>query len=200
MLMSLILSGRAHVVEEISLFSLATLTVEMDTDSNHTAQIAGMPALMNLTEKQLQEISAGTSLFMRLLNGVLREQQQLQAELTCDTNMSAAPSSSSSDSLGGDSNGTGGSSSCLSSLPDGLHSLHRDLEGHQRSTTRLQVLLRKEYMLKAAAVGWFLGCVSWRQIVKACVVSWPYPLRATMLTQQIARYAQEIGGRSAPTP
>jgi hypothetical protein len=130
-----------------------------------------------------------------LLGGVLREQQQLHAELTCEANMSAAPSSS-SDSMDADS--TGGSSSSLSSLPDGLHSLHRDLEGHQRSTDRMQVLLRKEFMLKAAAVGWFLGCVSWRQITKACVLAWPYPLRTSLLIHKIARYAQENGFTSAP--
>jgi hypothetical protein len=53
------------------------------------------------------------------------------------------------------------------------------------------VLLHKEYVMRAAAVAWLVGCLDWKQMSKAAVLSWPYPFRISDLAQAVVRFEQQ---------
>jgi hypothetical protein len=55
----------------------------------------------------------------------------------------------------------------------------------------MQVLLHKEFLMRAVAAAWFIGCLDWRQLTKAAVMSWPYTVRLNLLALYIAQYAQQ---------
>lgn len=177
-LMSLLMAGRQDVIEQVSLYDMETMQPDPDAPAKHVARMATVPPLLDLTPQQLQEFAAGAPLFQELLGSILRQQQELQADMSAQE---SGPSSSSDHSSDSASTSTGTTS---------LHSLHRDLEGAQRSAARMHVLLHKEFGMRAAAVGWLLGCLDWRQVSKAAVLCWPYPVRASGLALEIARFAQ----------
>jgi hypothetical protein len=158
------------------MYNVGTLQPDAEAGPKHAALVAALPPMLGLTDQQLQEISTGMSLFMSLLSSILREQLQHQRELSSDTSGAA-----------GSSSGPCDSSSTHSSF---THS-HRDLAGHQRSTGRMQALLRKEYCMRTAAGAWFAGCLTWQQLAKATVMCWPYPLRMVKLALEISKYAQQ---------
>jgi hypothetical protein len=171
-------------LEELSLFNCNTMTIETDASAKHAAQVEDMPAQLGLTEQQLREISTGMSLFMHLLNNIMEQQQLLHAELL------TREARSHSSSIGA---AIHHSSSLASTAPGDVDCLQHELEGRQRSTSRMQVLLHKEFLMRGAAVAWWIGCMDWRQLTKAAVMSWPYPLRCTLLLQHISQYAQQQG-------
>jgi hypothetical protein len=198
------------VLEQFSTYNLATLEPDPEAGPKHAALVAALPPVLGLTDLQLQEISAGASLFTDLLSSIMREQLQQQRELTADTSAGIIPSSSSSSkpcdsssgssssgssSSGSSSSGSSGSGSSGSSSSGSYTPLsRRDLVGQQRSTGRMQALLRKEYCMRAAAGAWLGGCLSWQQLTKAAVMCWPHPLHMVKLMLEIARYAQERSG------
>jgi hypothetical protein len=157
---------------------VGTLQPDPEAEPKHAALVAALPPVLGLTEQQLQEISAGTSLFSGLLSNIMREQLQHQRELASDASDSSSSSGEPCDS---------GAASTDSTRPAGC----RDLAGHQRSTGRMQALLRKEYCMRAAASAWFAGCLTWQQLTKAAVMCWPYPLCTVKLALEVSRYAQQ---------
>jgi hypothetical protein len=171
-------------MEQLSLYNLASLTPEPEAVAVQAARTAATPALLDLTEQQVHEISAGAPLFADLLGRIWREQQQLHADLSAQDATGACSSMHSS--------GSGSTSTTSSAAEAGtLHSLHKDLVGHQRSAARMHVLLHKEYVMRAAAVAWLVGCLDWKQMSKAAVLSWPYPFRISDLAQAVVRFEQQ---------
>jgi hypothetical protein len=177
----MLMCGRQDVIEQMSLYNLATMKPEPEANTAQAAHTAATPALLDLTEQQLQEVSAGAPLFTDLLGRIWREQQQLHADLSAQEAVGSCSSTRTSDS---------GSISTTCSVAEAstLHSLHKDLVGHQRSAARMHVLMHKEYVMRAAAVAWLMGCLDWKQISKAAVLNWPYPVRIYGLVQAIARF------------
>lgn len=165
-MMSVIMHGRPELIAQLDMFNLATLTQSPDNLQAATARRAAIPALLGLSQQQLQDISAGSALFGRLLETVLQQQQEeLQAQA-----LSARSSSSSGESLS---------------------SMHNDWEARQHSTGRMQVLLHKEYAIKAATGAFIVGCFSWEQYSHAAVLSWPYPLLLPALVHELAMYYEQ---------
>ena len=118
----------------------------------------------------MQDISAGAALFGRLMDSVLQQQQQEELQQAQGT--TSSPSSG-----------------------DSLTSLHQDWEARQHSTGRMQVLLHKEYVIKAAAAAFMVGCFTWEQYSYAAVLSWPYPLLLPALVQELAVYYEQQQGK-----
>lgn len=172
-MMSVIMHGRPELIAQLDMFNLATLTQSPDNLQAATARRAAIPALLGLSQQQLQDISAGSALFGRLLETVLQQQQkELQAQA-----LSARSSSSSGD--------------ALSSMHNDLSTMHNDWEARQHSTGRMQVLLHKEYAIKAATGAFIVGCFSWEQYSHAAVLSWPYPLLLPALVHELAMYYEQ---------
>ena len=113
----------------------------------------------------MQDISAGVALFGRLIDNVLQQQQEELQQ----------------------AQGTSSSCTCASSLS----SMHEDWEARQRSTGRMQVLLHKEYAIKAAAAAHIAGCLTWEQYSYATVLSWPHPSLMGALARDLAAYYEQ---------
>jgi hypothetical protein len=127
-------------------------------------------------------------MYMQLLASVMQERQRLQLQFA-DGKRSSCSSSSS------------GASTAMSSIEllkkDLLQGRQQKLEAQSKQAARLQMLIRKEMMLRMAGMTWFLGCMSAQQVAKACVLCWPYTLRPSLLAQEIMRRAQ---GAQSGTP
>lgn len=153
--------------------NLVTLEEEPDSLATHTALYAAMPPLLGLSQQQLQMIAAGVPLFRQLMQSVVDERQQLQAKLVAEAQ---GHDSSSSDSR---------STSTSSSMHD------RHLARDERNTCRVKAVHNKDYVLRAAVAGWWVGTLSWRQLTLAQSLSWPYPLRQALLSLEVGKYAQQ---------
>jgi hypothetical protein len=192
---SLLLSGRPQVLWDLTLFNCETSALEADASTKHAAQLATMPPQLGLTEQQLQEISAGMSLFKDLHNSILEERQVVHAELLAQE--ISCRGAGSSDGAPGSTY----SNSPASTATDDVDCLQHELEERQRNTSRMQVLLHKDIMLRAAAAAWFIGCLDWQQLTKAAVMSWPYLPRILSLAEAVTQYAQQqqqaAGGAAA---
>jgi hypothetical protein len=186
------ISARPEVVEKINMYNLATLQQDADAMEKRLEQQALLPAQLDLTDEQVQEIVAGTAIFKSLRSSILQELQQLQAEVLASTG--PHDDSCGSDSSAGSANLGNGSSS--SSTPElSLHAILGDIDQHMRHTDRIQVLLHKEMTVRAAAVAWLMDCLDWRQITKGAILCWPYPWRVSAFGPAVTRYAegQEMG-------
>lgn len=162
------------------MYNLSTLQADSEAGQRQAASIAGIPAALELTQQQIMEIAAGAELFKGLLQRIMQELQQLQLKVSSQSTCSGSHASSGS----------------LASLPRGQD----DLETQQRDTQRLQVLLRKEYAIRAAVVAWLVGCMSWEQITLAAIMCWPYSLRLSQLVMVVADSAQELQGLKGLPP
>lgn len=146
---------------------------------------------LELTDAQQQRIAYAADLFKRLLDPVLQELRQLQQQQLQSMdpiNKAAAGDSTAHDALpdthcpnnsaAATRTAAGGSSTCQSrsntqldlyaDMPHPYNNRARlDLQA-QRSD-RLTCVMRKEEMLRSAAVGVTYGCLSWRQLAQLMV-------------------------------
>lgn len=165
--MSAIIHGRPELIAQVNSYNLQDLTDAPDSlPANVTKQSERIPAVLGLTQQQLQDIKAGSALFSCLMQGILDEQRQAQAQC----NSSSADSSSISSS---------------SSSSDSLDSLQQDNDAEQNKTRRMQVLQRKEFVVRAATAAWLAGCLSWEQYTTASIAAWPSVLLVTQLAVAI---------------
>lgn len=53
-------------------------------------------------------------------------------------------------------------------------------------------LVSVQYMLRMAAMGWFVGCLTYGQLSKLAVMSWPYPMRVLFLGNEIMQQREKL--------
>lgn len=170
--MSAIIHGRSELIAQVNSYNLQDMTDAPDTLPAIITRQAEIPAVLDLTEQQVQDIATGSALFSRLMQGILEEQRQVQEQ--CDSSTSASSSSNASQAF------------------SSLNSLHQDWEARQNRTRRVQVLLRKEYAVRAAAAAWVAGCLSWEQYTKAVIAAWPSVLLVTHLAVSIPKCHEQM--------
>jgi hypothetical protein len=146
---------------------------------------------LELTDAQQLRIAYAADLFKRLLDPVLQELRQLQQKQLQSMdpiNKAAAGDSAARDALpdtdcpnnsaAATRTAAGGSSTCQSSSDPQLD-LYADmphpynnrarLDLQAQRSDRLTCVMRKEEMLRSAAIGVTYGCLSWRQLAQLMV-------------------------------
>lgn len=167
--MSLIMVGREDIVETMNIINLDTLKADAEGSQHAAAQVASTVGRLQLTQQQHTIIGTGTSLYMRLLQNVMSERQQLQMQFSDTASWPPAAPAQAANNFGGNSSqqhssqgqqqgdirqqhglgaGAGASSSRTSSgtssLPDSFSSRQAQLEAEQQRMSRLQLLMHKE--------------------------------------------------------
>lgn len=56
----------------------------------------------------------------------------------------------------------------------------------------LPLMSLQEYMLRMAAMGWFVGCLTYAQLSRLAVLSWPYPMRVLFLGNEIMQQREKL--------
>jgi len=141
-----------------------------------TSKHADIPPALGLSLLQCQDIATGHALFQSLFDGLVQQ---------TDAHLAANRAST------GDSGQRGSSSRGSSSSAEVLRNLRANLEAGERDGSRMWVLMRKEYALRAAECFWVIGCLSWEQLTLASVLCWPNVLRLPLLAQEIAAYHEQ---------
>lgn len=178
--MSLVMVGREDLVESANFCNLQTLEPDCEGATRQAALTATLIDKINLTAQQQHMVATGSAVYMQLLNSIIQERQRLQSQFAMADSKQASSIASSGRSVVSES----------SSLEDLFKSRQQLLEAQNKQAARLQLLIRKEMMLRMAGMTWFIGCLSWTQLAKACVLCWPYTLRPSLLCQEIQKRAE----------
>lgn len=116
----------------------------------------------------------------------------------------AAAAAAAAAACGGGSSSSWRTSSCSTSSSTSSHSdsycfplLDRaeQLEQQQEQLRRLQSLMRKESILRLIGMVWFLGLLSYKQLVQAAIMCWPYPVQFEAVAEAVRQHA----ARQQPT-
>jgi len=184
-LLTAAMDGRPQLMFQACMYNLATLQPDPQAAEQGTVQSKAAVPLLDLTPLQMQDIAAGNALFARLSSTIRQQYQQLQAAATTST---APPSGSGADS----------SAACMGTQPgqqqssqDFLKHHAKQLQQRAHETERMQVLLQKEFTLKAAGCAFITGCLSWEQLVYGNVLAYPYALRLPIVMDEVARQLQQ---------
>jgi len=167
--LSLTMFGREHIVETLNIINLDTLQPDPAGSAAMAAQMGSIASRLQLTPQQQHIIATGSTLYVRMLEGIMEERQQLQLGFA-----NAAGTSCTDCSAEG-------------AATDTFTSRHAQLEAEEQRMARLQLLMQKEYILRVGGLAWIMGCLSWPQVTQAAVLSWPFPLRMSLLAKEIAK-------------
>jgi len=176
--MSMVMLGREDIVESLNIVNLDTLQPDVEGAVQHAARIGRLIDKMDLTSQQQHVISTGIAVYMQILSGVAQERQHLQSQFAC-LEQQADDSNSGAEAAGG--------------LPQAGQ---QTLDTQQKQAVRLQLLMRKEFILRMAGMTWFCGCLTWQQVAKAVVFSWPYTMRPLLLAQEIQKREERQRARA----
>lgn len=184
--MSCLAVGRQDVVESINVLNMQSMEADVEGAVRQAGKVASLIDKLELTQQQQHVIATGSSMYMRLLCSVSQERQRLQAQVAAMDKEApaAAVGSSTSGSRPDDTNDS--TSTTLREL-EALEIRPEVLEKQQQQVARLQLVLQKEFFMRMAGMTWFVGCLSWQQLSKAVVLSWPYAMRPLLLAQAIQR-------------
>jgi hypothetical protein len=162
--------------------------LDLQLDPEGAAQaaesISQLPPLLALSPIQLQDISAGFKVFESVLQGILQQQQQLLSTQTGSPHTDSNDSGNSSAARDSSSSGSGSESSCI-------RGLDANLDAQAQHMSSMRMLFGKEHTMRAVATAWFLGCLTWEQLVKASVMHWPRPMPLLLLAREVARYGDQ---------
>lgn len=162
--MSMVMLGREDIVESLNIVNLDTLQPDVEGAVQHAARIGRLIDKMDLTSQQQHVISTGIAVYMQILSAVAQERQHLQSQFACLEEQA-------------DGNNSGAEAAAG----------QQTLDTQQKQAARLQLLMRKEFILRMAGMAWFCGCLTWQQVAKAVVLSWPYTMRPLLLAQEIQK-------------
>ena len=161
--MSLIMIGREDIVETLNIINLNTLQPDPEGSLHVTTQAARTVSRLQLTPQQQSIIATGTGMYMRLLEAITQERQQLQLQFAA----TAEPLVKSESNAGSMAAGST-QQPCLSvqggqsaAETDSLASRQARIEAEQQRSARLQLLMQKEYILRMAGMAWVVGCLTW---------------------------------------
>lgn len=189
--------GREDVVEAANFVNLQTLQPDTEGATQQAALTASLIDQIGITPAQQHVIATGSSMYLNVLQSVMQERQLLQSQFAAPDSMQGSTSNGNANSSGSGS----GVSSSSGPLEDVFGHRQQQLEAQQKQAAWLQMLIRKEMLLRMAGMTWFIGCLSEQQIGKACVLCWPYTLRPSLLAQEIQRRAeQQSAGSSGSLP
>lgn len=203
---SLVLLGKQDVIELAFSINLDTMTCEPAAAASHqAAQAATLVPLLDLSEQQQELIAAGTTLYYDLLQPIHLQRHRVHEELAAvekeyDVQRDGGGECTSAD---GHDDGDGdakpgavdpGSSSSGSNSGklERLSSRQALLHKQQELTSRLSLLLHKEYCVRLTGMGWFIGCLSYTQLSKLAVMCWPYGMRVLFLATEIMRHREHV--------
>jgi hypothetical protein len=161
---------------------MATMQPDPDGAAAVTEALHKVPPRLGLTELQLHDISVGYRALDKILQDILQQQQQL-FHPPFSTQQTGSLGQTSVDSSSGHHSG--------SSERESIESLDAQLDAQSLRAARMQLLFQKEHAIRTASLFWFLGCLSWEQVVRCTVMQWPYVLPTLVLAKEIARYAEE---------
>lgn len=210
---SLVMVGKEDVVEAANFCNLQTLQPDTEGATQQAALTTSLIDHLDMTPAQQHVIATGSAMYLHVLQSVMQERQLLQSQFAAPESRQGSTVSGNADGAcdggSGDrdnsSSGRGGvvdaaASSSSAPLEELFRRRQQQLEAQQKQAARLQLLIRKEMMLRMAGMTWFIGCLSEQQIGKACVMCWPYTLRPSLLAQEIQRRAEQAAGSSAMRP
>jgi hypothetical protein len=156
------------VVEHANIVNLQTLAPNIEGSTRQAALTATLIDKLNLTQQQLHTIATGSAVYMQMLTSMVQERQCRQSKFAADSTHGGSSTTSSS------------ASSSRTDLAR-LEQRQQRLEAQQKQAARLQLLIRKEMLLRMAGMTWFLGFLSVQQVAKACILCWPFALRPSLL-------------------
>jgi hypothetical protein len=191
--MSLVTVGREDAVENANIVNLHTLQLDIDGATKQAALTSSLIDKLSMTPQQQHEIATGSAMYMRVLSPVMQERQRLQSQFAASASSETSMQDPSNINIAG-SNGLASSGPLLGDL---FKARQQRLEAQQKQAARLQLLIRKEMMLRMAGMTWFIGCLSAQQLAKACLLCWPYLLRPSLLATEIQKRAEAEQSGSA---
>jgi hypothetical protein len=187
------MAGWEDLAERANIINLHTLEPNVEGGTQRAAATHTLIDPIGITPEQQHVIATGSAMYMQLLDSVIQERQRLQSQFAAARNQQ--------DPHIADSNGSSGAMSSKLLVEDKFMTRQQLLEAQQKQAARLQLLIRKEMMLRMAGMTWFVGCLSPQQVAKACVLCWPYTLRPSLLAQEIQKRAEaEQSGSSQSQP
>lgn len=189
---SMVLLGSQGVLEHAMCMNLESLQPDPAAAASHQAtQAAVLMPTLGLTEQQQEVIAVGVQLYYDLEHAVHQERQELQVQMAAVEaaaeraatagHITTSTTSSETDSAPDPSAGSPGGMAVL----DDLSARSLQLQKQEALTCRLEMLLHKEYRLRMAAVGWFVGTLSYEQVAKLALKSWPYATRPLFVATEI---------------
>lgn len=204
-LLCAVLAGKTDAAATLPLINLSTMQQDPESAMRMTKRISQIVPLLKLTQLQLHDVAVGVAVFDSVLQGIVTQQKQLAS--TQETSAELGDAAGSSGRAGREAAGGGGSRDSVGTLEENgdnpnsnsmqeatcIKSLDKDLDARAKHTARMQVLLRKEYTIRATACSWVLGCLSWEQVVRANILYWPHPLPLLVFAQDIARSHMQQG-------
>ena len=126
-------------------------------------------------------------MYLRLLESIKEERQQLQLQFATPA---AEPEGEPDPGPGTDTlrvDLRSRSSRAQQLQEDSFCGRHARLEAEQQRSARLQLLMQKEYTLRMGGMAWVVGCLSWPQMSRAAVLSWPFPVRMSLLAREVQK-------------
>jgi len=181
---SIVLLGNQHVAERVTFINLETLQHDSAAASSHlVSQAAVVAPKLGLTEQQQEIITVGMHLYYDLQASIHRERQDLQ------TQMAAVEADCTH---GSDQEGATVSAGSQAGALENLSARRLQLQREEALTTRLKQVLQKEYMLRTAALGWFLGTLSYEQLSRVSVMCWPYAMRPLFFATEIMQQRDKL--------
>lgn len=175
-MLTAIVTGKAHVLSEVSTYDLAALQPDPQAGVLGTAKTTAAVPKLNLSPLQLEDMAVGNTLFASLCGNIQQQYQQLQAAAA-----STAP-------VGGSSAVTGAQAREQCSPQDFLKGYMQQLQQRTHATERFAVLVNKELTVRAAAGAFVMGCLTWEQLASGWALSWPFPLRLAVVMDEVAQH------------
>jgi hypothetical protein len=131
---------------------------------HQAAQAAAMLPALGLQEQQEEVITVIYRLHCDIVSIIHAERQQLQQQMTqLEVGLGSSKAHT--------------ASSAVACDPDQLGDRPEQLQRQQSLANRLQVLLHKEYWLRAIANIFLFGSLTYEQMSKLSVLSWPFGMR-----------------------
>jgi hypothetical protein len=135
---------------------------------HQAAQAAVTVSVLGLQEQQEEIIAVGLRLYCDIVGVIHSERAQLQEQMS-----QLGHSCSSSNAAAG--------------VMGELGVRHEQLQQQQRLTSRLKVLLHKEYCMRLVANAVLMGSLTYEQLSRIAVLSWPYGMRSLFAGEEIMR-------------
>jgi hypothetical protein len=180
--LSCMLGGRRAVVAAMQCVNSATMEVH-DMAKPDAPNLAALAAAavpkMGLTEQQEEAIAVGMPVWARLAASVDAECAELQQQIgRCEASDSSSTAAS------------------VHSL--GLAQRGEQLTQEQRRVERLRVVMHKQDVVYSAAAAWYVGQLTWAQLARQSILTWPWSVPYAMMGMAIKqRWERRVQQRAA---
>jgi len=171
---------------DLAMALLACGDRELDQSVDSGPALAAYQAavqVVNLTPQQRQQLTEQFKICQQILQPVLHQRQQLHQQLNLMTLASGAGAAACT-ALGPGYQDKDLEAALLRQQQQ-LGLWHQQQQQQQQLHAQLRAVLRKEYLLQAAADSCMMSCLTWVQVGRLAVLTYPAPVQASHLARAL---------------